>query len=158
MTHATTDLCDAHGDAVRVVAPIFRDFGGAERFGGRVATLKVHEDNVLVRRALEEPGEGRVLVIDGGGSLRVALLGDQLAALGAGNGWAGVVVHGAVRDSAALATMAFGVKALGVHPRKSAKNGWGERDVPVTFGGVTFSPGEWLYADADGIVVASAAL
>jgi regulator of ribonuclease activity A len=158
MPPATTDLCDAHGDAVRVVTPMLRSYGGAVRFGGPISTVKVHEDNTLVRRAFEEPGAGRVLVIDGGGSLRVALLGDQLASLAAGNGWAGVVVHGAIRDSEAVGKIALGVVALATNPRKSAKKGWGERDVPVHFGGVTFAPGEWLYADADGIVVAATAL
>jgi regulator of ribonuclease activity A len=158
MLQATTDLCDAHGDTVRVVAPLFRDFGGARHFAGRIATVKVHEDNVLVRAAFEEKGEGRVLVIDGGGSLRVALVGDQLAAIAANNGWAGIVVNGCIRDSEAISAIALGVKAIATCPRKSAKRGWGERDVPVTFGGVTFTPGEWLCADADGIVVAHAPL
>lgn len=155
MSLATADLCDAHGDTVRVVAPMFHDFGGQRRFAGLVTTVKVHEDNVSVRAALEEPGRGRVLVVDGGGSLRVALLGDQLATLARDHGWEGVVIHGAIRDAEALGGVAVGVKALAACPRKSAKKGWGERDVPVTFGGVTFMPGEWLAADADGIVVAA---
>ncbi|MFT3766937.1 MAG: ribonuclease E activity regulator RraA [Minicystis sp.] len=155
MIPATTDLCDAHGDAVRVVAPLFRDFGGRRRFAGTIVTIKVHEDNVLVRAALGEPGEGRVLVVDGGGSLRTALLGDQLAQLARDSGWSGVVVYGCVRDAEAMSAIEVGVKALATHPRKSGKKGWGERDVPVTFGGVTFVPGEWLCADADGIVVAT---
>jgi regulator of ribonuclease activity A len=158
MSQATTDLCDEHGDAVRVVAPLFRDFGGRLRFSGKIVTVKVHEDNVLVRAALDEPGEGRVLVVDGGGSQRCALLGDMLAALGHKNGWAGIVVFGSIRDSEAIRAIDIGVKALGTHPRKSAKKGFGERDVPVTFGGVTLSPGEWLAADADGIVVAAGPL
>jgi regulator of ribonuclease activity A len=155
MNPATTELCDAHADAVRVVAPLFRDFGGRRRFAGVIATVKVHEDNVLVRRALEQPGGGRVLVIDGGGSLHCALLGDKIAGLAQANGWAGIVLNGAVRDVEALAAIDLGVKALAACPRKSAKNGWGERDVPVIFGGVTFIPGQWLAADADGIVVAA---
>jgi regulator of ribonuclease activity A len=155
MTPATSDLCDAHGDAVRVVAPLFRDYGGSRRFAGVISTVKVHEDNALVRAALEQAGGGRVLVIDGGGSLRTALLGDQLASLAHDNGWAGVIVHGCIRDAEAVGAVAIGVKALATHPRKSGKKGWGERDVPVAFGGVTFTPGEWLAADPDGIVVAA---
>lgn len=158
MPLATTDLCDAHGDSVRVVAPLFRDFGARRHFAGIISTITVYEDNVLVRAALEQPGNGRVLVIDGGGSLRCALLGDQLATLAYENGWVGVVVNGAVRDAEALSTITVGVKALATCPRKSAKNGWGEHTVPVTFGGVTFTPGEWLAADIDGIVVATTPL
>ena len=129
--------------------------GGAPAFGGPIATVQVLEDNVLVRQALEEPGQGRVLVIDGGGSLRCALLGDMLATLARDNGWAGVIVNGCVRDSQAIAGLAIGVMALATHPRKSEKLGQGARDVPVTFAGVTFGPGEMVYADRDGIVVAT---
>lgn len=150
---ATADLCDAHGEAARVLTLPLRDLGGRLRFAGPIATLRVHEDNALVRAALEAPGAGRVLVIDGGGSVRTALVGDQLAALAVQNGWAGIVVHGAIRDAEAIGALDLGVKAMTTCPRKSAKNGWGERDVPVTFGGVTFTPGEWLAADADGVVV-----
>ncbi len=158
MPPATTDLCDAHPDEVRVVDPIFRDFGGARAFHGAIATLKVFEDNSLVREALEQPGAGRVLVVDGGGSLRCALLGGNLAVLAERNGWAGVVVFGAVRDTREIAAANVGVKALAAHPRKSEKRGVGQRDVPVTFGGVTFRPGEHVYADDDGLVVSSRAL
>ena len=158
MSLTTTDLCDAHGDAIRVVAPLFRDFGGRRSFAGVIATVNVYEDNVLVRTVLEQAGNGRVLVVDGGGSLRCALMGDQIAALAYANGWAGVVINAAIRDADALAAIDIGVKALATCPRKSAKHGWGERDLPVTFGGVTFSPGEWLAADADGIVVAATPL
>jgi regulator of ribonuclease activity A len=154
MPIATTDLCDAHGESVRVVAPLFRDFGKVRHFAGTIATLKVFEDNVLVRAALEQPGEGRVLVVDGGGSLRCALMGDIIARLAVDSGWAAVVINGCVRDAEAIGELALGVRALGTHPRKSGKKGWGERDVPLSFGGVTFRPGEWLCADADGIVVA----
>jgi regulator of ribonuclease activity A len=115
--------------------------------------VNVYEDNVLVRAALEQPGDGRVLVVQGSGSLRCALLGDQLAALAHANGWAGVVVHGCIRDSRAIAEIPIGVKALGANPRKSAKLGAGERDVPVTFAGLEFHPGHYLYADEDGIAV-----
>lgn len=153
----TTDLCDTQADLL-VAEPLLADFGGAAVFGGRITTLRVFEDNTLVRAALEEPGAGRVLVVDGGGSLRCALVGDLLAALGQCNGWAGVVVNGCVRDTAELREIEFGLRALAACPRRSAKGGAGERDVPVTFAGVTFTPGHYLYADADGIVVSSVAL
>jgi regulator of ribonuclease activity A len=154
-THHTTDLCDQHPDAVSVAEPLFRDYGGARAFHGRIATVKVHEDNVLVRKALEEQGAGRVLVIDGGGSLRCALLGDQIAALAQKNGWAGVVVFGAIRDSAEIARIPVGVKALATNPLKSGKKGAGDRDIPVRFAGVTFTPGAFLYADEDGVIIAA---
>lgn len=154
----TTDLCDAHEDKVRVVAPMFNSFGGQAAFYGQIATLKLFEDNSLVRKALESPGVGRVLVIDGGGSLRRALVGDQLAALAVKNGWAGVIVYGCIRDSRAISEMDIGVFALDTHPMKTVKKSVGESDVPVTFGGVTFSPGEWLYADEDGVIVSATAL
>ncbi|MDI6749139.1 MAG: ribonuclease E activity regulator RraA [Rhodocyclaceae bacterium] len=155
MTYATSDLCDAHEGQVRVAAPIFRSFGGRTAFHGPIATLKLFEDNGLVRQMLATPGEGRVLVIDGGGSLRCALLGDQLAQLAVDNGWSGVVVWGCIRDSAAIARMDLGVLALATHPRKTEKKNLGERDVPVSFAGIDFRPGEWLYADADGLIVAA---
>ena len=154
MAFATPDLCDEFGAEVRVAEPLFRDFGGVERFAGPIATLRVFEDNALVRQALEMPGEGRVLVVDGGGSLRSALVGGNLAALARDNGWSGLVVFGCVRDAAELASTPVGVKALHAVPRRSAKAGAGERGVPVAFAGVTFTPGAWLYADRDGIVVA----
>lgn len=158
MTIKTTDLCDAHSDKLRILAPIFLDYGGIRAFGGPVSTVKVFEDNSLVRSALEEAGEGRVLVVDGGGSMRCALLGDNLAELGRGNGWAGVLVYGCIRDSADIAGIDIGVKALNTHPLKSVKKGVGERDVPVTFGGVTLRPGDYLYADEDGVILSEAAL
>lgn len=158
MPFATTDLCDAHEGKVRVAEPLFRDFGGLIAFDGPIVTLEVFEDNSLVRTALEEPGQGRVLVVDGRGSLRCALLGGNLAALAEEKGWSGVVVFGAVRDSRELAAAKVGVKALAPHPKKSEKKGAGRRDVPVTFAGVTFTPGEWLYADEDGIIVAASKL
>lgn len=155
---ATTDLCDAHAD-LQVCAPIFHDYGGASAFHGPVATLKVFEDNALVRSTLEQPGAGRVLVVDGGGSLRCALVGGQLGALGVRNGWAGILVYGCVRDRAELAALTIGVKALAAHPRKSEKGlHSAHADRVVEFAGVRFTPGAWLYADADGIVVASRAL
>jgi len=155
MALPTTDLCDAHPDDVRVVAPIFRDFGGNVAFSGPIVTIKSHEDNVIFRKALEEPGQGRVLVVDSNGSLRCALMGGMLAELGAKNGWSGVLLNGCVRDTVGVAAAAIGVKALAAHPMKSGKKGEGARDVPVTFGGITFRPGEMLYADEDGVVVSA---
>ncbi len=155
MSCATTDLCDAHAD-LQVCAPLYRDFGGQPAFHGRIATLKVFEDNALVRSTLELPGEGRVLVVDGGGSLRCALIGGQLGELAVNNGWAGLLVHGCVRDCVELAAQPLGVKALAAHPRKSAKGlHGGEFGRELEFAGVRFAPGAWLYADADGIVLAS---
>lgn len=154
----TADLCDAHEDKVSVVAPMFRSFGGRSAFGGPISTLKLFEDNALVRTALASPGNGRVLVVDGGGSQRCALVGDQLGELGVKNGWAGVVVYGCIRDSKMLGGMDLGVFALGTHPRKSIKRNVGEVDIPVTFGGVTFVPGHYLYADEDGVIVSAEAL
>lgn len=150
----TTDLCDAFEAELQVAAPIFRDFGGASEFHGPVSTLLVADDNALVRKALEEPGQGRVLVVDNGGSLRCAMVGDLLAALAAQNGWAGIVVNGCVRDSADLAGIAVGIKAIAAVPRRSAKQGQGRRDVAVRFAGAIFTPGAYLYADADGVVLA----
>ncbi|NTU82348.1 MAG: ribonuclease E activity regulator RraA [Chloroflexales bacterium] len=153
----TTDLSDAHPE-VQVGEPLLRHFGGLGAFGGPIETLKVFEDNALVRTILEGPGEGRVLVVDGGGSLRCALLGDQLAALGAHNGWAGVVIYGCVRDTADLAGIALGVMALAPHPRKSIKRGEGARGLTLHFAGLTITPGHYLYADADGVIIAEQAL
>jgi regulator of ribonuclease activity A len=156
MPFPTTDLCDRYAEGARVADPVFRDFGGLPAFAGTVSTVKVFEDNVLVRQALSEPGAGRVLVVDGGGSLRCALLGDQVAELAVKNGWIGVVVYGCVRDTAVLTTLPLGVKALAAHPSKSVKRGEGVRDVEVRFGGIPFRPGDFLAADADGIVVLQA--
>jgi regulator of ribonuclease activity A len=154
MAFATTDLCDRFGADVRVADPVFRDWGGVSSFAGPIETLRLFEDNALVRQTLEMVGQGRVLVVDGGGSLRTAMVGGNLAELAHRNGWTGIVVHGCVRDASELARTPVGVKALAAIPRKSAKAGAGERGVPVTFAGVTFAPGAWLYADRDGIVVA----
>jgi len=151
----TTDLCDANEDKVRVVEPMFNSFGGRAAFYGQIATLKLFEDNSLVRKALESPGQGRVLVIDGGGSLRRALVGDQLAALGVKNGWSGIVVYGCIRDSRAIAEMDIGVFALDTHPMKTVKKNAGDADIQVSFGGVSFIPGEWLYADEDGVILSA---
>lgn len=154
----TCDLCDHHDAQVRVLELPLRDYGGRIGFDGIVSTIKAYEDNSLVRDAVAEPGNGRVLVIDGGGSMRRSMLGDLLAAKALENGWAGVVVFGAIRDSAAIGAMALGVKALGTCPRKTDKLGQGLRDVPVQFGGLVIRPGEWLCADADGVVLADGVL
>jgi len=159
MTFKTTDLCDEHeseiGTDIHVVATLFQRYGARSRFCGEIVTLKLFEDNSLVRETLGEPGAGRVLVVDGGGSLRCALLGDQLAILAHKNAWEGVVINGCIRDSADIANIDLGVRALATHPQKSVKRGIGERDLPVVFGGVRFIPGAWLYADEDGIVVSA---
>jgi regulator of ribonuclease activity A len=154
----TADLCDQFADRLRIADPVFRAFGRRAAFAGPVTTLRVFEDNVLVRSALEEPGEGRVLVVDGAGSMRCALLGDMLAALAADNGWAGVVVNGCIRDSADIAEIDIGVRALATMPLKSRKLGRGQRDVPVAFAGILFEPGHHLYADEDGVLIAADAL
>lgn len=151
---STADLYDANEEVVRVAEPLFRSYGGARYFAGAVATVKAFEDNTLVRAALEEAGHGRVLVIDGGGSLRCAMVGDQLALLAQENGWAGIVVNGCIRDSVAIGAVDIGVKALHTNPRKSDKKGAGERNVAVVFAGVRFAPGDYLYADEDGILLA----
>ena len=155
---ATTDLCDAHEGKVRIAAPIFRSYGGKPAFHGRIATLKLFEDNGLVRKALDTPSQDRVLVIDAGGSLRCAVLGDQLAALAVANGWAGVVVWGCIRDSKAIGTMDLGVFALATHPQKTVKKNLGDTEIIVSFAGIDFVPGEWLYADEDGLIVSQAQL
>lgn len=155
---ATADLYDEHGEALRVAAPMFRDYGGVKIFAGPVSTVKVFEDNSLVRAELEEPGDGRVLVVDGGASMRCALVGDNLAALGHDNGWAGIIVNGCIRDAAPISTIDIGVKALATNPRKSAKRGEGQRDVAVRFADVLIEPGDYLYADEDGVVIAPSEL
>ena len=149
----TADLVDQYGTQLRVVDLQFRQFGAHRLFAGPVRTVSCHEDNGLLRDLLRTPGDGHVLVVDGGGSLRTALVGDLIAASAQDNGWAGLILHGAVRDSAALAELQLGIKALGTIPRKSSKDAAGEIDVPVTFGGVTFAPGDILHADDDGIAL-----
>ncbi|GAB3624913.1 ribonuclease E activity regulator RraA [Mariniluteicoccus endophyticus] len=150
---ATADLVDEIGDGVRSCDLQLRDLGGRTAFAGRIVTIRCHQDNALVKEVCATPGEGRVLVIDGGGSLHTALMGDLIAESARSNGWAGAVINGAIRDSAVIGQMQFGLKALGTNPRKSGKTGAGERDVVVSFGGIDFVPGEMLYADGDGIVV-----
>ena len=159
MSFKTPDLCDQFeselGTTVRVVAPMFQRYGGRVGFSGQIVTLKLFEDNSLVREAVGEAGKGKVLVVDGGGSLRCALVGDQLAILAQKNGWEGIVVYGCIRDSGDINGLDIGVRALNTHPQKSIKKGVGDRNIAVTFGGVTFTPGDWLYADEDGVLVAS---
>lgn len=155
---STADLLDEHPEAAVCDLPL-RQFGGVASFEGRVATVRCFEDNVLLRRLVSRPGDGRVLVVDGGGSMRCALLGDQLATLAVKNGWAGVVINGCIRDSEAIAEMAIGVKALGTHPRKSEKGlHSGREDLALSFCGVTIKPGNWIYADSDGVIVAPSAI
>mgnify|MGYP000031457269 FL=1 len=152
---ATTDLSADFPALVRHADPVFRDYGGRLAFSGPVATLRVPDDNSKVREAVETPGEGRVLVVDGGGAMTYALFGGNLGKLAEENGWAGVVVNGCIRDTAELAACAIGVKALAAHPKRSSKRGRGESDVAVSFAGLKIRPGDWLYADGDGIVVSA---
>jgi len=150
----TADLCDAYGEAVQVCDLQLRHFGNRSAFCGPASTVKVFEDNVLVRQRLSTPGEGRVLVVDGSGSERCALVGDTLAGMAIENGWAGIVVHGCVRDVTALAELDIGVLALGRSPRKCFTKGCGANDVLIEFGAVHFAPGAWVYCDFDGMLVA----
>lgn len=156
MSFQTADLCDEFSGELQIVLgiPNFNDYGGNTQFCGPIRTLKVFEDNTLVRSLLETDGQGHVLVVDGGGSHRCALLGDMLAELGVKNNWAGVVVYGCIRDSVAIGQLSLGVKALGTMPIKSVKRGEGQVDLPVTFQGVTFNPGDYIYCDQDGIITA----
>ncbi|KAL4421589.1 hypothetical protein ABPG75_010880 [Micractinium tetrahymenae] len=158
----TADLCDVHHPEpvdvvsqpkIQIMQPVFRDFGGNIRFRGKAATVKCFEANPLVRAALEEQGEGRVLVVDGGASTRCALLGDNIAEMAHKNGWSGIIINGCIRDSEDIGRMPLGVKALATYPLKSAKRDKGLRDVPVSFAGVTVRPGDWVYADKDGVIV-----
>ena len=157
MTFKTPDLCDEFeaelGKTVRVLAPMFQRYGGRKSFSGQIVTLKIFEDNSLVREAFAKDGKGKVLVIDGGGSMRCALVGDQLAILAQKNGWEGVIVYGCIRDSVDINGINIGMRAINTHPQKSIKKGVGDRDIAVTFGGVTFNPGEFIYADDDGVLV-----
>ena len=158
MNIKTADLYDQFETRVRVCEPLFRDFGGRRAFCGPAVTVKCFEDNTQIKAVLGEPGAGRVLVADAGGSLRCAMLGDLIAGGAVVNGWAGVILYGCVRDTDELAAMDLGVKALAAIPKKSQRRGEGQRDLPVAFAGVVFNPGDWVYADGDGILVADAAL
>jgi regulator of ribonuclease activity A len=153
----TADLVDDIGTDVRSCDLQFRQFGGRNEFAGRIATVRCFQDNALLKSVLSEPGDGRVLVIDGDGSLHTALVGDVIAELGRSNGWSGLIINGAVRDAATLRTLDIGIKALGTNPRKSTKTGAGERDVVINLGGVEFPPGEVAFSDDDGIVVVAPA-
>ena len=153
MNWATTDLYDAHGDTVRTCSVQFNDYGGKRQFCGPIRTVRCFRDNQLFRALLDEPGDGAVVVVDGGGSTESALMGDIIAAKGAEHGWSGVVILGAIRDSAEVGRIDFGAKALGVNPATSSKEGAGTVDDPVEFGGVTFAPGGWIYCDEDGVLV-----
>lgn len=150
----TADLMDDFQEELQSCTVQFCNYGRIKAFWGVCRTVKCYEDNVLVKKALGTHGSGGVLVVDGGGSLEVALLGDMLADLGRKNGWSGVIINGAVRDTVALGSLDFGVKALGSNPKRSRKEGGGETDIPVEFGTVTFRPGQWVYCDEDGVVVA----
>jgi regulator of ribonuclease activity A len=156
-TPATCDLCDEfksdRSGAFRVLPPVFQAFGARARFAGTVVTAKCHEDNTTVKAAVESPGQGRVLVVDGGGSLRRALLGGNLAAAAARHGWAGIVIDGCVRDKAEINAEDIGIRALALMPLPTERRGEGQRDLPVQIQGVTVNPGDWLVADEDGIVV-----
>jgi regulator of ribonuclease activity A len=149
----TADLVDAIGPDVRSCDLQFRQFGGRSEFAGPISTVRCFQDNALLKSVLSGPGNGGVLVVDGSGSLHTALVGDVIAELARSNGWAGLVINGAVRDAAALRGIDIGIKALGTNPRKSTKTGAGECDVEISLGGVTFAPGEIAYSDDDGIVV-----
>jgi len=151
----TCDLCDENPEDVRVCEPMFSQFGGRECFGGEIVTAKCFEDNSRVKETLATPGQGKVLVVDGGGSLRCALLGDMIGEDAVKNGWEGVIVYGCVRDVDALGTLDLGVQALASIPLKSNRRGEGQKDIPVTFGGVTFRPGEFVYADNNGVIVSA---
>ena len=154
MQYVTPDLCDAYPELVQVAEPMFANFGGRDSFGGRIVTVKCFEDNSLVKSQADEPGHGKVLVVDGGGSLRRALLGDMIAEKAAKNGWEGMLIYGCVRDVDVLAQTDLGVQARASHPMKTDKRGIGDLNVVVSFAGLTFKPGDYLYADNNGVIIA----
>ncbi|MGM8062294.1 ribonuclease E activity regulator RraA [Vogesella indigofera] len=158
MSFLTTDLYDANEGRLAVVEPMFRAYGGRARFAGQVVTLKVYEDNTRVREVLAESGQGKILVVDGGGSRRCALLGDQIAELAVKNGWEGVVIYGCIRDSVAINALDIGVRALDTNPKKTVKRNEGQRDLVLAFGAVEFVPGHWLYVDEDGLLLSATPL
>ncbi len=158
MTSSVPDLCDEYADEVQVVEPIFRDYGKKLNFSGVIETVKCFEDNTLVKKAVERNGQGGVLVVDGGASLRHSLLGDMLAAKALKNGWQGIVINGCVRDVEILSELDLGIKALNAIPLKTEKRGEGQENIAVRFGGASFKPGDYLYADLNGIIVAKRSL
>ena len=158
MHYLTPDLCDAYPDLVQVLEPMFGNFGGRDSFGGEIVTVKCFVDNSLVKEQAELDGKGKVLVVDGGGSLRCALLGDMIAEKAARNGWQGMVIYGCIRDVDVLAQTDLGVQALASHPLRTNKRGIGDLNVVVTFAGVTFRPGEYVYADNNGVIVSPSPL
>ena len=149
----TADLYDEHGEALASCDTQFRQFGGRTRFQGAIVTVRCHEDNALLKQVVQEPGAGKVVVVDADGSIHCAMMGDKMADIAVSNGWEGVIIHGAVRDATLLAGLDIGVKALGTNPRKSHKHGAGQQDVTVDFGGAVFTPGALVVSDEDGIVV-----
>ena len=155
MSFVTCDLCDDHPDDVRVCEPMFGSFGGREAFGGEIVTVKCHEDNSRVKELLATPGKGKVLVVDGGGSMRCALMGDMIGESAVQHGWEGVIIYGCVRDVDALAQLELGVHAVAAIPLKSVRKGVGEAGLDITFGGVTFVQGQYVYADNNGVIVAA---
>jgi regulator of ribonuclease activity A len=153
MNWTTCDLSDEFRDAARVLPPVFRSYGGRPRFSGTIVTIKCFEDNALLKETVQTEGRGKVLVVDGGGSLRCALAGDVIAKLASEAGWEGAVIYGCVRDSVGMSAYEFGVRALGTIPRRPSKRGEGQVGIPVSIAGIPCSPGERLFADEDGIVV-----
>ncbi len=153
MNISTPDLCDAYPDLVRVLDPIFTNYGGKTSFGGKIVTVKCFEDNSVVKESAGKPGKGKVMVVDGGGSLKKALLGNLIARTALNNGWEGFIIYGSIRDVEPISGMKIGVKALNSIPLKTERKGAGEENVQITFGGVTFKPGEYVYADSTGIII-----
>jgi len=158
MENLTPDLCDEYPDLVQVVEPLMSSFGGRIAFGGEIVTVKCFEDNSLVKEALAKPGAGKVLVVDGGASMRRALMGDMIAEGAVKNGWEGVVIYGCIRDVDIIMELDLGVQAINTVPMKTDKRGEGQLNIPVTFGGVTFKPGAFVYADNNGVIVSPQAL
>ena len=152
------DLCDEYSETVRVLEPMFTNYGGRERFSGPIMTVKCFEDNSLVKALVDTPGDGRVIVVDGGGSMRRACLGDMLADKASKNGWSGFLIYGCIRDVDEISSIRIGVQALGVHPMKTEKKGAGEQQITVAFAGVSIQPNDYLYADNNGVIISRRAL
>lgn len=158
MSFVTPDLCDENAEIVSVMTPMLRNFGGRKAFYGQIVTIKCYEDNSLVKDQANEAGQGRVMVVDGGGSLRCALLGDLIAKKACENGWAGLIIYGCIRDVDAIAQLELGVQAINSIPLKSVRKGRGDLNLDICFGGVTFKPGHYVYADNNGVITAPVAL